>query len=125
MIDVKSARAAAAEEGKGQEDAALSDDEIRDKITQEKWTQPANDGNTPEFRAKFMAIASCGMVSPDSTGPVRDFFYTLSAVSFYKLSLSLFVFYCIWCFLLVLGIMGDGFKLLGGKVGRSCRSTPD
>jgi len=42
----------------------------------------------------------------DSTGPVRDVLYAISAVSFYKLSLMMVVFYCLWVFLLVLSILG-------------------
>jgi len=44
----------------------------------------------------------------DSTGPVRDVLYAISAVSFYKLSLMMVVFYCLWVFLLVLSILGTG-----------------
>ena len=56
---------------------------------------------------------SYGMITVDSTGPVRDALYWVSGVSFYKLSLMMFVFYCLWVFLLVLSVLGTGFTLLG------------
>ena len=93
----------------------MTEDEIRDKISQEKWTQPAADNITPEFRDKFIKTASFGSLSADSTGPVRDALYFLSGVNYFKMFLVLFVFFNIWVFLLVLSIMGTGFKLLGGK----------
>ena len=101
-------------EGKTDE-PEMTDIEIRDKLSQERWTKPANDGNTPEFRASFVKTASFGACTVDSTGPVRDLLYMLSGINYWKAFLVIFVFFNIWVFLLVLSIMGTGFKLLGGK----------
>jgi len=86
-----------------------------DRIAQAKWTEPAADELTAEYRDNFMKSASCGAVNLQSTGPVRDFFYFLSGVSWKKVGLCIFVLYCLWVFLLSLSVMGTGFKLLGGK----------
>ncbi|MDA9097919.1 Na/Pi symporter [bacterium] len=96
-------------------DHALTDDEIRDKIKQEKWTEPDADIVTPEFRSKFIRTASFGALDTMDKGPVRDALYWLSGINWMKVALFWFVMYCIWVFLLVLSIMGTGFKLLGGK----------
>jgi len=59
-VDAVNAKAAAAiEEGKANNDGK-SAEQIRDEIQQELWTQPGNDDNTPEFRAKFVSALSCG-----------------------------------------------------------------
>eukprot|EP00740_Mantoniella_antarctica_P008918 CAMPEP_0181377354 /NCGR_PEP_ID=MMETSP1106-20121128/17853_1 /TAXON_ID=81844 /ORGANISM="Mantoniella antarctica, Strain SL-175" /LENGTH=657 /DNA_ID=CAMNT_0023496085 /DNA_START=55 /DNA_END=2028 /DNA_ORIENTATION=+ len=119
MVDVKTfaadAAAKAVVDGKTDANEGLTEDEIRDKISQEMWTQPAQDGTTPEFRAKFIKAASFGAITVDSTGPVRDALYFLSGVNYLKIFLIIFVFFNIWVFLLVLSIMGTSFKLLGGK----------
>ena len=61
-VDAVNAKAAAAiEEGKADNDGK-SAEQIRDEIQQELWTQPGNDDNTPEFRAKFVNALSCGTV---------------------------------------------------------------
>merc|ERR1719440_648957 len=117
IINVKEfqadAAAKAAAEGKEDEYANMTEEEIRDKISQEKWTKPAADNVTPEFSDKFIKSASFGSLSADSTGPVRDGLYFLSGVNWFKVFLVFFVFFNIWVFLLVLSIMGTGFKLLG------------
>jgi len=119
MVDVKdfaaAAAAKAAADGKADNNEGLTEDEIRDKISQAKWTQPAQDNTSPEFRAKFVKAASFGAVTVDSTGPIRDALYFLSGVNYLKIFLVIFVFFNIWVFLLVLSLMGTGFKLLGGK----------
>ena len=101
----------------GGENAAegLTDAEIRDKIKQEKWTEPSADVRTPEYRARWVQSVSCGAVKAEDTGVARDFLYFLSGVNWTNVALFWWVMYCIWVFLLVLGIMGTGFKLLGGK----------
>ena len=96
-------------------DHALTDEEIRDKIKQEKWTEPEDDVVSPEFRSKFIRTASFGALDTMDKGPVRDVLYWLSGVNWIKFALFWFVMYCIWVFLLVLAVMGTGFSLLGGK----------
>ena len=94
----------------------LTDEEIRDKIKQEKWTEPEADNVSPEFRSKFIRTASFGALDTIfDKGPVRDALYWLSGVNWTKVALFWFVIYCIWVFLLVLSDHGTGFKLLGGK----------
>jgi len=96
-------------------DHALTDEEIRDKLKQQKWTEPEADNVSPEFRSKFIRTASFGALDTTDKGPVRDALYWLSGVNWTKVALFWFVIYCIWVFLLVLSVMGTGFKLLGGK----------
>ena len=96
-------------------DHALTDEEIRDKIKQQKWTEPDADNVSPEFRSKFIRTASFGALDTMDKGPVRDALYWLSGVNWTKVALFWFVIYCVWVFLLVLSVMGTGFKLLGGK----------
>jgi len=91
-----------------------------DKEAQELWTKPEPYDPSPEFRLKFIKFASLGMVSgdvdnPEQSSPVFKFFYFLSGVNWLKVFLFFFVWYLIWMFLECLGLMGTGFKLLGGK----------
>merc|ERR1712216_1053279 len=104
-----------AEGGAETADHALTDEEIRDKIKQQKWTEPDADNVSPEFRSKFIRTASFGALDTADKGPVRDALYWLSGVNWTKVALFWFVIYCVWVFLLVLSVMGTGFKLLGGK----------
>ena len=104
-----------AEGGAETADHALTDEEIRDKVKQEKWTEPDADNVSPEFRSKFIRTASFGALDTNDKGPVRDALYFLSGVNWWKFALFWFVIYCVWVFLLVLSVMGTGFKLLGGK----------
>lgn len=119
VVDVKAFAATAAAkaitDGTTNETEQLTTDEIRDRISQEMWTQPAQDNKTPAFRAKFVKALSCGTVSVESTGVVRDVLHFLSGVNYFKIFLVVFVFFNIWVFLLVLSLMGTGFMLLGGK----------
>ena len=110
-LEAQKAEGASAEDP----DHALTDEEIRDKIKQEKWTEPEADNVSPEFRSKFIRTASFGALDTSDKGPVRDALYWLSGVNWTKVALFWFVIYCIWVFLLVLSVMGTGFKLLGGK----------
>ena len=110
-LEAQKAEGASAEDP----DHALTDEEIRDKIKQEKWTEPEADNVSPEFRRKFIRTASFGALDTSDKGPVRDALYWLSGVNWTKVALFWFVIYCIWVFLLVLSVMGTGFKLLGGK----------
>lgn len=119
VVDVKAFAATAAAkaitDGTTNETEQLTTDEIRDRISQEMWTQPAQDNKTPAFRARFVKALSCGTVSVESTGVVRDVLHFLSGVNYFKIFLVVFVFFNIWVFLLVLSLMGTGFMLLGGK----------
>ena len=56
---------------------------------------------TAEDKADQAAQAK--WLTPSSDNPLK------------KVVLTFLVFYCLWVFLLTLGIMGTGFKLLGGK----------
>ena len=109
------ASAASAESGGENACEGLTDAEIRDKIKQERWTEPSADVRTPEYRARWVQSVSFGAVKAEDTGVARDFLYFLSGVNWTNVALFWWVMYCIWVFLLVLGIMGTGFKLLGGK----------
>ena len=116
LVDAKAFAAANAEaDGSKNVYEGMTDDEIRDKIAQDKWTQPAGDHKSPEYRAKFIRTASFGALSIDDKGPVRDFLHYVSGINWLKIFLIVFIVYCVWTFLLVLNIMGTGFKLLGGK----------
>jgi len=50
--------------------------------------------------------------SPWTPRAVRDVLYAVSAVSFYKLSLIMVVFHCLWVFLLVLSILGGAWQMM-------------
>eukprot|EP00240_Pyramimonas_obovata_P003248 CAMPEP_0118924080 /NCGR_PEP_ID=MMETSP1169-20130426/2375_1 /TAXON_ID=36882 /ORGANISM="Pyramimonas obovata, Strain CCMP722" /LENGTH=661 /DNA_ID=CAMNT_0006865161 /DNA_START=117 /DNA_END=2102 /DNA_ORIENTATION=- len=100
-------------------------DEV-DKQAQEAWTQPHPYDPSPEFRAKFIKYASFGLVSGnvdqncESCGQIQGtaafkVFYFLSGVNWLKVFLFINVWFLIWLFLECLGLMGTGFKLLGGK----------
>ena len=117
VANFKAKLAAQKAEGASAEDPdhALTDEEIRDKLKQEKWTEPEADNVSPEFRSKFIRTASFGAFDTSDKGPVRDALYWLSGVNWTKVALFWFVIYCVWVFLLVLSVMGTGFKLLGGK----------
>ena len=60
---------------------------------------------TNEMTAEDKAdqAAQAKWLTPSSDNPLK------------KVVLTFLVFYCLWVFLLTLGIMGTGFKLLGGK----------
>ena len=60
---------------------------------------------TNEMTAEEKAdqAAQAKWLTPSNENPVK------------KAVLTLLVFYCLWVFLLTLGVMGTGFKLLGGK----------
>ena len=60
---------------------------------------------TNEMTAEEKAdqAAQAKWLQPSSENPIK------------KAVLTLGVFYCLWVFLLTLGVMGTGFKLLGGK----------
>lgn len=111
------------EEKKGAEvDAEAGDVDLGelDKQAQELWTQPQPYDPSPEFRLKFIKYASLGTVSgdvdnPTEGSPVFKFFYFLSGVNWLRVALFFGVWYLIWLFLECLGLMGTGFKLLGGK----------
>ena len=109
------AAAKASESGTENATANMTDAEIRDKIKQKKWTEPDADGPSPEARAKFIKTVSFGAVDINDQGAVRNFLHFLSGVNWFKVALFWFVIYCIWVFLLVLSLMGTGFKLLGGR----------
>ena len=67
-------------------DHALTDEEIRDKIKQQKWTEPDADNVSPEFRSKFIRTASFGALDTMDKGPVRDALYWLSGVNWTKVA---------------------------------------
>jgi len=116
--DAASKAEAGVEAGKKGEMTAeeqAEEDARADEVAQAKWTEPAADNVSDAFRAKFIKAASFGTHTVDSTGPVRDALYFLSGVNWIKVGLTIFVFFCLWVFLLTLSVMGTGFKLLGGK----------
>eukprot|EP00240_Pyramimonas_obovata_P003228 CAMPEP_0118933484 /NCGR_PEP_ID=MMETSP1169-20130426/12011_1 /TAXON_ID=36882 /ORGANISM="Pyramimonas obovata, Strain CCMP722" /LENGTH=668 /DNA_ID=CAMNT_0006876245 /DNA_START=85 /DNA_END=2091 /DNA_ORIENTATION=+ len=91
-----------------------------DRKAQEAWTQPEPYNPSPEWRLKFIQYASCGTVqgnvdSPQDGSPAFKFFYFLSGVNWMKVFVFFSVWFLIWLFLECLGLMGTGFKLLGGK----------
>ena len=71
-LEAQKAEGASAEDP----DHALTDEEIRDKIKQEKWTEPEADNVSPEFRSKFIRTASFGALDTSDKGPVRDALYS-------------------------------------------------
>lgn len=92
----------------------------KDSEALEKWTQPDPYDPSPEFRGKFIRYASFGTVSGDVHNPEKhskafQALHWLSGVNWLKVILFLLVWYLIWVFLCCLGLMGTGFKLLGGK----------
>jgi len=93
----------------------------KDSEALERWTQPVPYNPSPEFRKKFIKYASFGMVSsdwihdPESGTSAFKAFYWLSGINWLKVALFFMVWVLIWLFLCCLGLMGTGFKLLGGK----------
>jgi len=108
------AGATAAEE-LADEHQGLTEEELADKLAQEKWTRDSGDHQLEEHRRAFVRRTSCGLVDFDNRGCVGGVLYFLSGVNWYKLALVVFVVFALWVFLLTLSVMGTGFKLLGGK----------
>jgi len=96
-------------EGQTELDAA----EREDELAQQKWTQPDSSGPSEAFRRNFVWFFTCG-TRTESTGE-NDLIYKLSGIDWMKFLGVLFVVWTIWLFLVCLGVMGTGFKLLGGK----------
>ncbi|KAK3246955.1 hypothetical protein CYMTET_43530 [Cymbomonas tetramitiformis] len=110
--------AALPDQGNGAGTGTDFDDE--DMKAMEAWTQPEPYDPSPEFREKFIKYLSCGSVEGDVSKPEEGSsafkaLYYLSGINWPKIGLVCLVVYFIWIFLVCLGIMGTGFKLLGGK----------
>ena len=90
MKDTTDAKAKAAEEGVTFTQVALTNE-----MTAEENEMTAEEKADQAAQAKWL--------TPSNENPVK------------KAVLTLLVFYCLWVFLLTLGVMGTGFKLLGGK----------
>ena len=88
--DTTDAKAKAAEEGVTFTQVALTNE-----MTAEENEMTAEEKADQAAQAKWL--------TPSNENPVK------------KAVLTLLVFYCLWVFLLTLGVMGTGFKLLGGK----------
>ncbi|KAK3241739.1 hypothetical protein CYMTET_48524 [Cymbomonas tetramitiformis] len=117
MADSK-VTAALPDQGNGAGTGTDFDDE--DMKAMEAWTQPEPYDPSPEFREKFIKYLSCGSVEGDVSKPEEGSsafkaLYYLSGINWPKIGLVCLVVYFIWIFLVCLGIMGTGFKLLGGK----------
>ena len=97
MKDTTDAKAKAAEEGVTFTQVALTNE-----MTAEENEMTAEENEmTAEEKADQAAQAK--WLHSSNENPVK------------KAVLTLLVFYCLWVFLLTLGVMGTGFKLLGGK----------
>lgn len=90
-------------------------EDCEDSEALERWTQPVPYNPSPEFRKKFIKYASFGMVSNDPESGAFKALYWLSGINWLKVALFFMVWVLIWLFLCCLGLMGTGFKLLGGK----------
>lgn len=104
------------------EDDAIGDDDAKDTDELLAWTEPAPYYPTVKFRESFVYWLSFGMVSgnmedPGSSANSTPFkvLYWFSGVNWTKAVLLCFVVFLIWLFLVSLGLMGVGFKLIGGK----------
>eukprot|EP00854_Cymbomonas_tetramitiformis_P022587 gene22587-27263_t len=91
-----------------------------DKKALENWEQGDEYNPTPEFRENFIKVFSCGLAkgdvnNPEAAGPAFKALFWLSGVNWFKVGSVIFVFYLIYLFLVMLALMGTGFKLLGGK----------
>lgn len=96
--------------------------EKRDKELYDDWDN--NDESfvpSIEYRLKFIKYASLGMITKgnyeniEENGVVFRIFYYMSGIHWLKVGLFLGVWVLIWLFLICLGLMSTGFKLLGGK----------
>lgn len=74
-----------------------------------------------EYRQKFIKYVSLGFITTGNYDDISEntksfrFFYFLSSLHWMKIVLFFFVFGLLWLFLVCLGLMGTGFKLVGGK----------
>jgi len=108
---------------KGKLDSDIDDDDetaIKDAEALAQWTTPLPYNPSPSYRAKFIKYTSLGMVSgdvndPESATGAFKAFYWLSGINWLKVVIFFMVWILIWVFLVCLGLMGTGFKLLGGK----------
>jgi len=104
-------------------DSDIDDDDEtarKDAEALAQWTMPLPYNPSPGYRAKFIKYTSLGMVSgdvndPESATSAFKAFYWLSGINWLKVSIFFMVWILIWIFLVCLGLMGTGFKLLGGK----------
>lgn len=89
--------------------------------TQEIWLQQTEYNPSIQFRQQFIQYASCGLIVNGDYDDVTNnshvfrLYYFLSGVNWLKVCILFGVWGLIWLFLVCLGLMGTGFKLLGGK----------
>lgn len=92
-----------------------------EKNLDEYWTSSSVYEPSFAFRQRFIAFASCGLVrdgdydQPTNNPIAFRVLYWLSGVNWSRVGIFFGVWIMIWLFLICLGLMSTGFKLLGGK----------
>ena len=97
------------------------DDIIDENNTLDIWMKDTKYVPSDEYRQKFIKYTSFGLITTGNYEDVGNntkvfrFYYFLSGLQWMKISLFFGVWGLLWLFLVCLGLMGVGFKLVGGK----------
>ena len=89
--------------------------------TTDIWISDTKYIPTTEYRQKFIKITSLGLITSGDYEDIQNntyifrFYYFLSGLNWMKITLFFGVWWLLWLFLVCLGLMGVGFKLVGGK----------
>ena len=89
--------------------------------TTDIWISDTKYIPTTEYRQKFIKITSLGLITSGDYEDIQNntyifrFYYFLSGLNWTKITLFFGVWWLLWLFLVCLGLMGVGFKLVGGK----------
>lgn len=103
------------------EEVYVNDNLHKDELTLKLWEISESYNPSNEYRKNFIYYSSFGFVKDgdfidiDNNTTCFKVLYYLSGVDWTRISLFIFVWGLIWLFLVCLGMMGNGFKLLGGK----------
>lgn len=88
---------------------------LDDQVAGEFWEQERPYDPSPEYRAGFIKIFSCCLITEPSDSTAYKVLYFLSGIDYLRISMIFFAFFSIYIFLNALDMLGIGFKLLGGK----------
>lgn len=97
------------------------DDINNENNTLDIWMKNTKYIPSDEYRQKFIKYTSFGLITTGNYEDVENntkvfrFYYFLSGLQWMKISLFFGVWGLLWLFLVCLGLMGVGFKLVGGK----------
>jgi|AntAceMinimDraft_1070359.scaffolds.fasta_scaffold12189_1 hypothetical protein len=88
----------------------MTEDEIRDAISPEMWTQLAKITRGPSSEPSLLGLRPSAPSTSTPTGPVRDTLSFRSGIHYLKIVLVFFILFNPWVFLLVLSANGYGLQ---------------